>query len=155
MKKQGLENDTMDNSGLKNFSYSFDSSKPAKEIFDLLLQVGKWWTGFYEETVTGKSEKVGDEFEFLTASGVHYSRHKLTELVPNERIVWEVTDSKLSFISKTDEWSGTKLRFDISDKGNSRQVSFTHEGLITEFECYDACSGAWTGYLKELEIQLK
>jgi len=155
MKTKVLRSDTMDNTRNMDYAYRFDSSKSAGEIFQLLLQIKNWWTGFYEETITGKSEKTGDEFEFLAGGGVHFSKHKLVELVPNERIVWAVTDSKLSFISKTDEWIGTKLRFDIEDNGDCRIITFTHEGLFPKLECYGSCSGAWTEYMEKLETRLK
>ncbi|XOV91237.1 MAG: SRPBCC domain-containing protein [Bacteroidota bacterium] len=154
MKTEVLEPITKDTRN-RDFTYAFESSKSTKEIYDLLLETRKWWTGFYAETITGNSEAIGDEFEFYAGGGAHYSKHKLIALVPFEKIVWEVTDSTLSFLSKTDEWIGSKIRFDISDKGNLRYVTFTHEGLIPKFECYSNCSNAWTEYMKQLEVTLK
>jgi hypothetical protein len=154
MKTQVSTATAVDHSRNADFSYRVDSRKSAKEIFDFLVQVNNWWTGLYEETITGKSEKPGDEFEFLAGGGLHYTKQRLVELIPNKRIIWEVTGAKLSFVSKTDEWIGTRLRFDISDLGNTRRVTFTHEGLAPRFECYGSCSGAWTAYMEELASKL-
>lgn len=155
MKTQVLKAKVMDHSREADFSYRVDSPKSAKEIFDFLVQVKNWWSGLHEETITGKSEQPGDEFEFQAGGGVHYTKQKLVALIPNERIVWEVTDAKLSFVSKTDEWIGTRLRFDILDLGDSRRVTFTHDGLAPKFVCYGNCSEAWTAYMENLASKLK
>src|SRR5271170_2087388 len=98
----------------KNFTYSFKSSKTPAEVFELLLHIEQWWSGQYEETIKGESQKVNDEFTFKAGGGAHYSKQKLVELIPGKRIVWLVTDSKLSFLSDTSEWISTKICFDIS-----------------------------------------
>jgi uncharacterized protein YndB with AHSA1/START domain len=139
----------------KNFTYSFTSSKKPEEVFEILLDIPKWWTGKYEETLKGKSKKVNDEFTFKAGGGAHYSKQKLIELIPNKKIVWLVTDSKLAFINDTSEWIGTKICFNISTEGNKTKVTFTHDGLVPEIECYDACSGGWTQYLDQLKEKLK
>ena len=138
----------------QDFTYSFTSSKTPAEVFQLLLNIDQWWTGQYEETTKGKSEKINDEFTFRAGRGAHYSKQKLVELIPNKKIVWLVTDSTLSFLSDTGEWIGTKICFDISMEGNQTKVIFTHDGLVPDIECYDACSGGWTKYLEQLKKKL-
>ena len=139
----------------KNFTYSFTSSKTPEEVFELLLHIEQWWFGKYEETIKGKSEKINDEFTFNAGGGAHYSKQKLVELIPNKKIVWLVTDSKLSFLRDTGEWIGTKICFDISTEDNKTKLTFTHDGLVPEIECYNACSGGWTQYLEQLKNKLK
>ena len=46
------------------------------------------------------------------------------------------------------EWVNTKLIFDIQAKGSATEVTFTHEGLVPEYECYSVCDDAWSGYIK-------
>jgi len=139
----------------KNFAYSFKSSKTPEDIFQLLLNIEQWWFGLYEETIKGKSHKLNDEFSFKAGGGVHYSKQKLIELTPNKRIVWLVTDSKLNFLSNPSEWINTKICFDISDEDDRTMVTFTHDGLIPQIECYDSCSAAWSSYLENLKNKLK
>ena len=138
----------------KDFTYSFTSSKTPQEVFEILLNIEQWWLGFYNETIKGKSQKINDEFTFNAGGGLHYSKQKLVELIPRKKIVWLVTDSKLSFLTDTTEWTGTKLCFDISAEDNMTRVTFTHNGLVPEVECYNDCSGGWTKYLKELNKKL-
>lgn len=139
----------------ENFTYSFTSSKTPGEIFELLLDIEQWWSGLYEETIKGKSHKLNDEFSFEAGNGIHYSKQKLVELIPGKRIVWQVTDSKLNFLTDPGEWANTKICFDISGEGNKTMVTFTHDGLVPRIECYDQCSDAWTGYLDNLMKKLK
>jgi hypothetical protein len=57
-------------------------------------------------------------------------------------------DSRLSF-RKENEWSGTDIVFDISQKGGKTEVRFTHIGLVPAFQCYGDCSGAWGVLINE------
>ncbi len=135
----------------QNFSFDFVSAKPAGEIFDLLLDIDKWWSGLYAETIKGESHQLNDAFTFNAGGGAHYSKQKLIELIPNKKVVWLVTDSNLSFLSDTQEWVGTKISFELSQVDEQTKVTFRHEGLTPKLECYGSCSSAWTGYLENLE----
>ena len=140
---------------MSNYTYSFTTSRSPQQVFDLLLNVEKWWSGIYEETITGKSQKINDEFSFSAGGGMHFSKQKLVQLIPNKKIGWQVTESNLSFLHNAKEWENTKLVFVILEKENETQVTFTHEGLEPEIECYDECSNAWTQYLYNLHEKLK
>jgi hypothetical protein len=139
----------------KDFTFSFQSSQSPEHIFDTLLNVNEWWTGLYSEHITGKSAKPGDEFTFSAGGGVHNSKQKLIELVPDRKIVWQVTDSNLTFLKKADEWTDTCISFEISGEGKHHTVTFTHLGLVPKIECYGECAGAWTKYLENLSVKLK
>ena len=109
-----------------------------KEAFDAINNVRGWWQGEIE----GGTDKLNDEFTYQMGD-MHFSKQKITELVPNRKVVWLVTDSNLSFTKSKSEWTGTTITFDISEISNKTQVRFTHSGLVPEIECYGACSNAW------------
>lgn len=138
----------------ENFTLSFKSSKTPEEIFKQLLNVKLWWFGVYNETIDGKSHQLNDEFTFKAGEGMHYSKQKLVELISNKRIVWLITESKLTFLKNQTEWTNTKICFDLTKEGNKTVVNFTHEGLTPEIECYTNCSTGWTAYLKNLREKL-
>ncbi|WEK70256.1 MAG: SRPBCC domain-containing protein [Candidatus Chryseobacterium colombiense] len=138
----------------QNFSYTLTTSKSPNEIFNRLIDPKQWWNGLHDEIITGKSEKINDVFIFDAGNGVHHTEQKLIEVIPDKKIVWEVTDSNLTFASKTDEWTGTKISFEIFKEDHRTKIVFTHDGLTPQFECYDGCSGAWLQYLMQLEKNL-
>lgn len=138
-----------------DFTFSFESTRPANQIYQTLLDVRRWWSGLYGEDIEGKSEKVNDVFTFNAGNGAHHSVQRLVDLVPEKKIAWEVIESKLTFLNKSDEWNNSRIAFDISPKGNKTEVTFTHQGLVPDIECYTSCSDAWTLYLKNLAKSLQ
>jgi len=138
----------------KNFTYSFETTKTPAEVFGLLLQIPQWWSGLYEETIEGKSEKVNDTFSFAAGGGAHYTEQKVVELVPGQKVTWLVTKANLSFLQQPEEWEGTRFGFTLGEGQKKTVVTFVHEGLVPEIECYDACSMGWNGYLQQLEKRL-
>ena len=128
----------------KDFTTSFTGDQTPKEAFDAINNVRGWWS----EGVKGGTKRVGEEFVFRYKD-LHYSKHKLTKVVPNKKVVWLTTDAKLNFTKDKAEWKGTKIIFDITPKGKKTEVRFTQKGLVPEVECYDACSKGWTYYVQE------
>ena len=133
----------------QHFTTTIQVDQQPAAVYNTILDVRSVWSGLYGETFEGNSEKQGDEFSFLAGGGMHYTKQKLVELVPNEKLVWLVTEANLSFVEKNDEWKGTKLMFEISPQRDKTRVVFTHIGLVPEFQCYNSCAPAWTQYVQE------
>jgi hypothetical protein len=114
-----------------------------QEVFKHINNVTKWWTA----DLKGNSQKLNDAFT-VRFGDVHVSTQKLIELIPDKKIVWLVTDSKLNFIKDKQEWTNTTISFDISSVGNKTQVVFTHHGLVPEVECFKDCTKGWDYYIK-------
>jgi hypothetical protein len=140
---------------MMDYTFTFESSKTAESIFEILLDVRQWWVGLYGEEIIGNSKNLHDEFSFRAGDGMHYSKQRLIELVPDSKITWKVVESNLSFIKNTDEWTNTNLGFEIIQHKHHHQVVFTHQGLTRTIECYQDCSGAWNLYLQNLAEKLK
>lgn len=126
----------------KDLHLSITVDATAQEAFECINSVTKWWT----ENLEGSSQKPGDEFT-VRFGDVHYSKQKLVEVVPGKKVVWLVTDSKLNFLKDKQEWTNTKIVFEVITRDNKTEVHFTHIGLVPEIECYDACSNAWSQYI--------
>lgn len=133
------ERDTMTGSDLTR---SIEVDQSPEEAYAAINNVRGWWSGDIE----GRTDRLGDEWTYRYQD-LHYSKQKITELVPGQRVVWRVVDSSLNFVKDKTEWNGTRIEFDISRKGGKTVVRFTHVGLVPRQECYGACSDAWGFYI--------
>lgn len=133
----------------KDFTFSIQTEKSPEYVFKAIRDVRSWWSGLYGESFSGETKEQDDEFSFRAGDGAHYSKQKLVEVVPNKRVVWLITESELSFLDQKDEWTGTKVIFEITGKDGKTELVFTHQGLTPEIECYDSCAPAWSMYLKD------
>ncbi|HLQ58672.1 MAG TPA: SRPBCC domain-containing protein [Gemmatimonadales bacterium] len=135
MKVENIMND-------KNLTSTFTVDQTPEEAFAAINNVRGWWSGEIE----GSTDKLGDEFTYRYQD-VHYSKQKITEMIPGKKVVWLVLDSYLNFIEDKSEWNGTKITFEIAKEGDKTEVHFTHVGLVPDHECYGACSNAWGTYI--------
>ncbi len=131
---------------MKNPSYTTAIlvNKPLHKVFEAVNNVRGWWT----ENTEGKTNQLNDEFE-VRFGDVHYSKQKLTEVIPDNKVVWLVKDSKLNFVKDQQEWTNTKIIFELSESNGQTLVRFTHDGLVPDYECHEACSGAWSSYIHD------
>ena len=118
-------------------------SQTAHEAFTAINNVSNWWT----ENLKGHSEKLNDVFT-VDFGDNNFVTHKLIEVIPDKKVMWLVTDCYLSWFNDKTEWNDTKMSFEISTKGNSTEINFTHVGLVPEVECYDMCVKGWDQYVK-------
>jgi hypothetical protein len=121
-----------------NFTTTFFVNQTPQEVFTAINNVRGWWQGEIE----GSTDKLNDEFSYRMKEH-HFSKQKIVEFIPNEKVVWLVTDSKLNSFKNKSEWTNTKIIFEITEINNKTQVRFTHIGLVPAIECYGGCSGAW------------
>lgn len=127
---------------MTNFSTAFTVDRTPEEVFAAITNVRGWWSGDIE----GDTDTLGAAFTYRYRD-MHRSTQRITELVPNKKIVWEISNSYLSFVKDASEWDGSKVVFEISANGEKTQLRFTHVGLTPEGECYEGCSTAWSFYV--------
>jgi uncharacterized protein YndB with AHSA1/START domain len=127
----------------KDFTTTFLVDQTPREVFHAITNVRGWWS----EDVEGATSQLNDEFVYHYKD-IHSCKMKVIEVIPDKSVVWLVTYNHFNFVKVQNEWTGTKVRFNISQEGNKTRLLFTHEGLVLTFECYDVCSPAWTDYVQ-------
>ena len=133
----------------EDFTITLVTDQATTTVFNAINNVYGWWS----EDFKGSSDKLQDEFE-VNFGDMHRSTQKLVELVPGKKVVWQVLDSNLSFLTNKSIWTGTKIIFDISVHDNKTQLRLTHQGLVPEIECFKDCSKGWNYYIRQSLLPL-
>ena len=107
-----------------DLTYRFTVDQSPAEAFAAICDARAWWSG----DIVGRTDVLGSEWSYRVPD-IHYSAHRITELVPDRSVAWLVTDSWLSFTEDKEEWTGTTVRFDVTPTDGGSEVRFTHEGL--------------------------
>ena len=127
---------------MNDFTTTFTVPQSPAAVFDAINDVRAWWGGHIE----GDTDKLGDVFVYEHLPE-HRSVQRITESTPGERIVWHIDEAHLRFVEDGDEWTDTEVVFDLEPADGGTRLTFTHRGLVPDFECYDACSSAWSMYI--------
>ena len=139
-----------------NYTTTIEVAKSPMDVFDHVNDVPNWWAKDAGEAFSGQktefkgqSTKLNDEF-IVRSGDRHYSLQKLIEVIPDKKVVWQVTDCKMNWLEndKT-EWMNTKMIFEIAPRGEKTILTFTHEGLVPEKECFANCQKGWDFFIKE------
>lgn len=130
----------------KNYTVTIEVTNSPEDIFGrITTNVAKWWGG---KDFSGSSTNINDEF-IINHPGAHYSKQRLVEVIPGKKLVWLVTESKLDWLEDQEEWTNTRMIFEITSNGTKTILKFAHEGLIPERECYADCSQGWSMVIKD------
>jgi len=126
----------------QDFNCSFSANIGAIEATEKIGKLPDWWgVGF-----NGHTEKQGDQF-IVKMGGDSFFDFRVDELVPGKRIVWAVTDCNMPWYNDKKEWTNTRLIFDLKEADGETQLSFMHEGLTPDVECFKDCKPGWTHWI--------
>ena len=101
----------------------------------------------------GSTEHLNDIFtvDFGAPSFVTF---EVTKIIPEKKLVWQVTDCYLQWFTDKKEWKDTEVVWRISTEKAVTVIKFTHVGLIPEIECYESCLKGWDQYVKGSLLKL-
>ena len=127
----------------QSFTTSILVDQAPEVVFNAINDPRKWWS----EDIEGKTNELNAEFSYHYRD-VHRSAMQVVELKPYEKVVWFVKDNFFNFVKDKTEWKGTKIAFEITKAGDQARLTFTHHGLVPDYECYNVCNDAWTNYIQ-------
>ena len=110
------------------------------KVYDALTTVeglAGWWT----DDTKGNGD-VGGVLEFRFMPGGFDI--EVLDLVPSERVEWQVIDGP-------EEWIGTTIDWDLRQEGDYTIVMFKHQGWKEPVEFMHHCSTKWGSYLMSLK----
>ena len=125
-----------------DFTSTFLVDQAPEEAFKAITNLRGWWS----ENIEGVTDKLGEQFTY-SYEAMHKCKMKVSEFVPDKKVAWKVLDNYFNFTKDKTEWIGTELIFEVAKKGDKTEISFTHFGLVPEYECYDLCSNSWGFYV--------
>ena len=110
------------------------------KVYEALTSVdglAGWWT----DDTKGNGD-VGGVLEFRFLPGGFDI--EVLDLVPSERVEWQVIDGP-------EEWIGTTIDWDLHQEGDYTIVMFKHQGWKEPVEFMHHCSTKWASYLISLK----
>lgn len=134
---------------MQSFSTEFTVDQTPQQAYRAITDVRGWWSGDIE----GVTDRIDGEFTYRFRD-IHRSKQRITELIPDRRVVWRVLDAYLAFTEDPGEWVGSEIVFEIARHDERTTVRFDHIGLTPSIECYEKCSSAWDYYLNSSLKQL-
>ena len=133
----------LDMKNQNDFSYSLTVKATASETLEKISQVNLWWAKNFK----GTASKLNDEFSVYF--GDTYVNFRISEVIPDKKIVWQVTDCNLDWIEDKKEWNNTEVIWSLTQKEGTTKIDFVHKGMTPESECYETCKPGWTHHLKD------
>ena len=113
-------------------------------VFEAIKHPQNWWPG----EIKGSAEKLNDEFTYRYKE-FHFSKQRIVEMIPDKKVVWLVTESIINYVEDKNEWTGTKISFEITEQDNKTLLRFSHLGLVPQIECFDSCSNSWSQIIRQ------
>ena len=118
---------------------------PVKTVYEVLISaegLGNVWT---------KKLKVKPEIGFVNEFDFdegYITKFRIVELVENSKIVWEC-------IASDEEWVGTKVSFELSEKDNVTTITLKHYHWRELTDFYRWCNYNWAMFLYRLKIYIE
>ena len=129
-----------------NYQQSVSVKATKEQVFDALTtKVGEWWG-----PVDRMAQQVGETFK-IDFDGESYWKFQVVEMPGAQKVVWECIESHQDHNVKgmDEEWTGSKLYWQIFERGQAVEVEFLHQGLVPQGDCYKVCSAAWDFYITD------
>jgi hypothetical protein len=125
-----------------SLTLSFTAKISADETLYKISKVPEWWGVDFE----GNAEKQGDHFVIKMGPEAYFNC-TVIELIPGKKVVWSVDESFMPWYTDRQEWTNTQMIFELSEHQGETTLTFTHQGLTPEVDCYKDCKPGWTHWI--------
>jgi hypothetical protein len=126
-----------------SFNVQFTTGASPQKITSAINNVTGWWA----TNVKGNTNDLDDIF--TVRFGKTFSTIKVIEIIPNEKLVWLITDCDLPLFKNPKDWLNTRIVWELNNENGERIVKMTHDGLTPDASCYEDCKKGWTFYVTE------
>ena len=128
----------------KNYHRTITVNASAEEAMQKISQLNLWW----RKDFSGTAAKLNDKFTVLFGEP-SFVDFVVSELVPDKKAAWKVTDCYLPWFNDKKEWNNTEVVFELSEENGKTRIDFMHKGLVPNIECYSVCEKGWDGHVTE------
>ncbi len=103
----------------KDFSYSFTVKASAKDAMKSISEVDAWWAKKFK----GQAAKLNDTFSvYFGGPKDTFVDFKISEVIPNKKVVWYVSDCNLHWINDKKEWKNNECIWNLTEKGGKTSI---------------------------------
>jgi uncharacterized protein YndB with AHSA1/START domain len=139
------------NTSMSDYQKSITVNKPVSEVYAAITEhISDWWSN----DMAGAAAHPGDSFTI--SFGKTRKTMDIIEVIANQQVVWKCVKAFIDMASLKNkaEWEGTKMIWTLSTADQSTTLTFLHEGLNQNFECYKVCEAGWDQFLGSLQSYL-
>lgn len=131
---------------MNSYECNIDFTAPPIKVYETLTTpegLRGWWTKDCDV-----STNVGQVSTFRF--GETFNQMRIEELVPGEKVHWYCIGQyhHAEELTVKDEWKGTEVLFSLLENEQGTHLTFTHQGLTPELECYELCHRGWNHFLQ-------
>ena len=120
---------------------SFQINAPIDRVFKAISTpkgIAIWWS-----VKSGGKPYLGEEYSFYFSDEYDW-KGSLVQFVENQAIEWEMTSADV-------DWTGTALRFKLSEGDNVVNVAFEHSGWKEVNDHFKISTYCWAQYMRTLK----
>lgn len=130
-----------------NFQKTINVNTTKGKAFEAVtLGINKWWGNVDNSDIL----KLDDEFSIFFEEGTQW-RFAISKLEKYKEVRWKCIYANHTFSALKgikEEWLNSEIIFNFKELNtNIIELSFEHNGLTPDLNCYEICDAGWTHFI--------
>ena len=130
-----------------NFQKTINVNTTKGKAFEAVtLGINKWWGNVDNSDIL----KLDDEFSIFFEEGTQW-RFAISKLEKYKEVRWKCIHANHTFSGLKgikEEWLNSEIIFNFKElNANIIELSFEHNGLTPDLNCYEICDAGWTHFI--------